>query len=124
MTATLRLPLADVPDRVPTRVEIDGHPVCVVRDGDAVRAVDDTCTHAEVSLSEGELDGNTVECWLHGSRFDLDTGAPTGPPAVTPLAVHHADIEDGTVTVRLAGSARTPERTPGQTDDQTDERNA
>lgn len=115
MTATLRVPLADVPERVPTRVEVDGHPVCLVRTGDTVRAVDDICTHAEVSLSEGELDGDTVECWLHGSRFDLDTGAPTGPPAVTPLTVHHAGIENGTVTVRLAG--------PLQTDDQTDERN-
>jgi 3-phenylpropionate/trans-cinnamate dioxygenase ferredoxin subunit len=110
VTTTLRLPLADVPDRVPTRVEVDGHPVCLVRTGHTVRAVDDVCTHAEVSLSEGELDGNTVECWLHGSRFDLDTGAPTGPPAVTPLTVHHAEIEDGTVAVRLAGPEPIDER--------------
>jgi 3-phenylpropionate/trans-cinnamate dioxygenase ferredoxin subunit len=116
VSATLRLPLADVPERVPTRVEVDGHPVCLVRTGHTVRAVDDTCTHAEVSLSEGELDGRTVECWLHGSRFDLDTGAPTGPPAVIPLTVHHAEVEDATVVVRLSRSLHT--------DDRTDERNA
>lgn len=114
MTTTLRMSLTDVPDRVPTRVEVDGHPVCLVRVGQAVHAVDDTCTHAEVSLSEGELDGSdgtdTIECWLHGSRFDLRTGAPSGPPAVTPLTVHHADVEDGTITVRLAGVAQTEER--------------
>lgn len=110
MSAVLRVPLADVPVRVPTRVEVDGHPVCLVRDGGTVHAVDDTCTHAEVSLSEGEVDDGTVECWLHGSRFDLRTGAPTGPPAVIPLAVHHAEIDGDTVAVSLAGPDPTDER--------------
>ena len=44
-------------------------------------------------LSEGELDGCTLECWLHGSRFDLRTGEPTGPPAIVPIAVHTFHIQ-------------------------------
>ncbi len=59
-----------------------------------MHAIDDTCTHADVSLSEGEVDGRTIECWLHGSRFDLVTGEPTGLPATRPVAVHAVTIDD------------------------------
>ncbi|MGF1646240.1 MAG: non-heme iron oxygenase ferredoxin subunit [Kineosporiaceae bacterium] len=110
MSTSLRVPLTDVPDRVPTRIEVDGHAVCLVRAGGTVHAVDDICTHAEVSLSEGELDDGTVECWLHGSRFDLSTGEPTGPPAVLPLTVHHAEVDGDVITVSLARPDPTDER--------------
>ena len=83
--------------------EIEGRRVSIVHtaDGD-VHCVDDTCTHANVSLSEGELDGCTLECWLHGSRFDLRTGDPTGPPAIVPIAVHTVRIEGDDVYVALS----------------------
>jgi 3-phenylpropionate/trans-cinnamate dioxygenase ferredoxin subunit len=59
----------------PVRVVLDGVPVALVRlDDDSVHAVGDTCTHADVSLAEGDVDGCTIECWLHGSTFDLRTG--------------------------------------------------
>jgi 3-phenylpropionate/trans-cinnamate dioxygenase ferredoxin component len=81
-------------------VQLDGVTVAVVRDEDGdIHAVDDTCTHANVSLAEGEVDGCTVECWLHGSRFDLRTGKPTSLPAIKPLAVYPVQIQDGTVLV-------------------------
>jgi 3-phenylpropionate/trans-cinnamate dioxygenase ferredoxin subunit len=82
--------------------EIEGRRVTIVRtdDGD-VHCVDDTCTHANVSLSEGELDGCMIECWLHGSRFDLRTGEPSGPPAIVPIAVHTVRIEGDDVLVAL-----------------------
>jgi nitrite reductase/ring-hydroxylating ferredoxin subunit len=65
-------------------------PVSLVRTEDGeVHCIDDACTHANVSLSEGELDGCMLECWLHGSRFDLRTGQPSGPPATVPVTVHH-----------------------------------
>ena len=74
--------------------------VAVVRDEDGdIHAVDDTCSHANVSLAEGEVDGCTLECWLHGSRFDLRTGKPTSLPAIRPIAVYPVQIEDGTVLV-------------------------
>ena len=66
-----------------TRFVIDGVPVAIVRFGDDVYAIGDTCSHAEVSLSEGEVwaDEKTLECWKHGSRFDLTTGEPITLPA-------------------------------------------
>jgi 3-phenylpropionate/trans-cinnamate dioxygenase ferredoxin subunit len=87
--------LAELAVDRPHRVVLDGRAVCLVRTGDgAVHAIDDTCTHADVSLSEGEVEGRTIECWLHGSRFDLVTGEPTGLPATRPVAVHDVTIDD------------------------------
>lgn len=80
----------------PIRVLIDGCPVMVVRDGDGtIHALDDTCTHAEISLSEGFIDGATVECWAHGARFDLRSGAAVTLPADEPLRVHGVLVRDG-----------------------------
>ena len=56
---------------------------------------------AEVPLSEGEVEGTTVECWLHGSRFDLRTGKPTGLPATEPVPVYDTKIEGDTVLVEM-----------------------
>jgi 3-phenylpropionate/trans-cinnamate dioxygenase ferredoxin subunit len=83
-------------------VRLGATTVAVVRDEDGdVHVVDDTCSHANVSLAEGEVDGCTIECWLHGSRFDLRTGRPTSLPAIRPIAVYPVRIEDGTVLVDL-----------------------
>lgn len=84
----------------PELAEVGGIPMAIVRTAEReVHAVHDTCTHANVSLSEGELDGCTLECWLHGSRFDLRTGAPTGPPATAPVPVYPVRLIDGAVFV-------------------------
>ena len=64
-----------------------------------VCAVEDVCSHANVPLSEGEVEDCTVECWLHGSRFDLRTGEPTGLPAVEPVAIFPVEIRDGDIYV-------------------------
>ena len=100
MSARRVASLADLPGVGAIRVVIDGLPVAVVRDelGD-IHAVSDTCTHAEVSLSEGEIEDCTVECWLHGSRFDLRTGKPTGPPAVQPVPVYPVTVDGQRVLV-------------------------
>ena len=82
--------------------EVNGTPIALVRCEDGTyHAVHDECTHQEVPLSEGEVDGCTVECWLHGSRFDVRTGEPTGLPATEPVAVYPIDIRDGDVYVSL-----------------------
>ena len=65
----------------PIAIDVDGVAVCVAKVGDEVFAVADTCTHSEASLSEGEITGTKIECWLHGAEFDLRTGE-----ALTPLA--------------------------------------
>jgi 3-phenylpropionate/trans-cinnamate dioxygenase ferredoxin component len=89
-----------LPDMGAVAVVLEGVPVAVVRDEEGdIHAVDDTCSHASVSLSEGEVDGCTVECWLHGSRFDLRTGRPTALPAIRPIAVYPVRIHDGLVLV-------------------------
>ena len=70
-------------------------------DDDTFHAVHDVCSHAQIALSEGEIDGCTLECWLHGSRFDLRTGEPTGPPATEPVPVFPVEVRDGDVYVTL-----------------------
>lgn len=85
--------LADIAEGSAARFEVEGVDVCVVRVGGDVHAIDDTCSHAEVSLSEGEVTDFFVECSAHGSRFDLLTGAPVEPPATEPVAVFAARVE-------------------------------
>ena len=74
----------------------------LVRDGNGdYHALNDRCTHADVSLSEGEVNGCTLECWLHGSRFDVRTGDPSGPPATIPVAVYPVKIDGDDVFVSV-----------------------
>ncbi len=85
--------LGDLRENQPRRISVDGVQVAVVRTGGQVYAVSDVCSHAEVSLSEGEVAGCQIECWLHGSRFDLRTGEPSGPPAFESIATYPVQIE-------------------------------
>ncbi|MFD7667212.1 non-heme iron oxygenase ferredoxin subunit [Streptomyces sp. NPDC059788] len=85
--------LSELEADTPKRVEIDGVPISLVRAEGEVFAINDICSHANVSLSEGEVDGCAIECWLHGSSFDLRTGKPSGPPAVQPVPVYPVKIE-------------------------------
>ncbi len=81
-------------------VELGGEPICLVRvDETTVKAVHDTCSHQEYSLSEGFVDDNDIECALHGSMFNLDTGHPDSLPAVKPIPVYACKVEDGLVWV-------------------------
>ena len=88
--------LSELPPEEPTKVVVDGHPYCLVRiDGDELHAIDDTCTHAEVSLSEGELDvdNRLIECWKHGSCFSLVDGHPDTLPATIPVRVYPVRLD-------------------------------
>ena len=93
--------LSDLDDGKPFAVELDDVEVVLVRQGDAVHALRDECSHAELALSEGELTPKGLECWLHGSCFDLRTGEPSSPPATEPVDVYAVDIRDGEVYVDL-----------------------
>ena len=102
LTTYLRAcPLADVPENGALGVELNGEPVAILRDGDEVYAMRDVCSHEEVPLSEGDIYDHTVECWLHGSCFDLRTGSPTGPPATEPVPVYPVKVSGGDVYVAL-----------------------
>ena len=92
--------LEDIEAGTAVRAEVDGTALAIVRCEDgSVHAVYDECSHASVPLSEGEIDGCTLECWLHGSRFDLRTGEPTGLPATEPVPVYPVEIHDGWIYV-------------------------
>jgi 3-phenylpropionate/trans-cinnamate dioxygenase ferredoxin component len=94
-------PVADVPEGTATRCVIDGLAVAVVHTEGEFYAIRDECSHAEIPLSEGEIDGTTLECWLHGSRFDLVTGRPTGLPATVPVPVYPVKIDGDDVLVAV-----------------------
>ena len=96
--------LSDLPAEGVIGVEVGGEPVAVARVAGEVFAVRDVCSHAEVPLSEGEVYDHTVECWLHGSCFDLRTGQPTGPPATKPVPVYPVKIEGDDVYVAVKES--------------------
>ncbi|BCY06745.1 non-heme iron oxygenase ferredoxin subunit [Actinoplanes sp. L3-i22] len=98
-------PVTDIAKGTALQVEVDGVEIAVVHaDDDNFYAVRDECSHASVALSEGEIDGCTLECWLHGSRFDLRTGEPSGPPAIDPVAVYPVEIRDGDIYVSTTPS--------------------
>ncbi len=97
--------LADLPDGTALGVSLSGRPVCLVRTGGRVHALLDECSHGKVRLSEGDVDGSFLECWLHGSRFDLCTGRPAGPPATAPVPVYPVRVVDGMVEVALPARA-------------------
>lgn len=101
MTDLARIPLADVKPGSPVRLEGGAAGICLVRIGDDFYAIGDRCTHADVSLSHGEVDpyDATIECYKHGSAFSLRTGEPESLPAVRPVPVYAVRLEGDEVVV-------------------------
>ena len=93
--------LSELSDDSPLRVEVDGLDVAIVRSEGEVFAIEDECSHAAVALSEGDIAHCEIECWMHGSRFDLRTGKPLGPPATEPVPVFPVQIAGDDVLVDL-----------------------
>jgi 3-phenylpropionate/trans-cinnamate dioxygenase ferredoxin component len=102
-------------------VTLGDQDVAIAREDDEVFVVEDTCSHSYVPLSEGDVEGCTVECWLHGSRFDLRTGKPTGLPATEPVATFPVEVRGTDVYVDVTttlngvtpqGSNRAPAHEP------------
>jgi nitrite reductase/ring-hydroxylating ferredoxin subunit len=80
--------VAKVGDLAPgemTYVEVDDEPVCLINLDGEFHAISDTCTHEEASLSDGEIDGDEIECPLHGGAFNIRTGEPVAFPVVVPV---------------------------------------
>ena len=88
MTWTRACSAGNLAEDTPLGVVVEGIPVCLVRAGGEVFAVHDECTHEAVRLSEGDVVDGVIECWRHGSCFDLRTGAVLSLPAVRPVAVY------------------------------------
>lgn len=103
MTATRACALSELSPATARKVVIDGIPVAVVMDSaGAVHALGDTCTHGEISLSEGFVEDDAIECWAHGSKFDLSTGKPRNFPAFEPVPVYTVTIDGDDVLVDVA----------------------
>jgi 3-phenylpropionate/trans-cinnamate dioxygenase ferredoxin subunit len=94
--------VSDVTNANPLAVTVDGVAVAVVRQGDDFYAIYDECSHAAIPLSEGEVEDGEIECWLHGSRFDLRTGKPSGPPATEPVPTYPVKVDGDDLLVDVA----------------------
>jgi 3-phenylpropionate/trans-cinnamate dioxygenase ferredoxin subunit len=93
------LNLESLEEGKPIKVSVGNKDVCVARIGNEIFAVADICSHAEASLSEGEITGTKIECWLHGAEFDLRTGEALTPPAVAALETFNVKRDGDTITI-------------------------
>jgi len=90
----------DVTPAQAKRVVVDGVAIAVVKDSaGTIHAIGDTCTHGDISLAEGFVEDDTLECWAHGSKFELTTGKPLTLPAYEPVPVFSVTVVDGDVYV-------------------------
>ncbi|WBU38592.1 non-heme iron oxygenase ferredoxin subunit [Homoserinibacter sp. YIM 151385] len=100
MTAQRACAVAELGVGTAQRVVLDGVAIAVVIDSaGAVHAIGDVCTHGDISLSEGFVEDDTLECWAHGSKFELTTGKPLTLPAYEPVPVFAVEIRDGDVYI-------------------------
>ncbi len=95
------LQLDQLVDGKPVKLEKGGKTICVTRIGDEVFAIDDTCSHSEASLSEGDVTDYKIECWLHGAEFDLRTGEAVTLPANIPRETYQLTVDANSVTVEI-----------------------
>ncbi|HZQ84933.1 MAG TPA: non-heme iron oxygenase ferredoxin subunit [Acidimicrobiales bacterium] len=94
----------DVAPGAARRFDGDGYRIALVRIGDDFYAIGDQCSHENYSLAEGDVfaDECEIECWKHGSTFDLRTGEPQSLPAVKAVPVYVVKVEDGDVKVEIS----------------------
>ena len=92
--------LDDLPDGKPKRVEADGAPVLLLRQGDLIRAIGATCPHLGGPLDEGPIEGDAVTCPWHGSVFSLADGALMHGPATMPVAAYEVRVKGGQIAIR------------------------
>ena len=85
------------------RFELGQHRICLIRIGDDFYAIGDRCSHADFSLSEGELypEEREIECWKHGSTFSIVDGKPQSLPATRPVPVYDIKREGDDVMVMI-----------------------
>ncbi len=94
---------AELVGGIARRFEVEGHPVAVVRIGDDLFALGDTCSHQRISLSEGDVlcAERQLECWKHGSAFSLETGEPSALPATRPVPVYEVSVDGDDVYLEV-----------------------
>ncbi len=101
MTEWVKVGVIDDFPEGPSRVDVAGHRLAIIRIGDELYAIGDRCSHEEASLAEGELFDYDLECPLHGAEFDVRTGEPRTLPATRPVPTYRVREENGAVMVRV-----------------------
>jgi nitrite reductase/ring-hydroxylating ferredoxin subunit len=76
-------------------------PIAVFKLEDGFYAIDDTCSHDEASLSEGEIEDHEIECPMHGARFDITSGENLSFPAVVPVNSYPVKVENGDIYIKV-----------------------
>ena len=99
--------LSDLEEDKPQQVQLDDVDIAVIRTAGEVFAIHDECSHASIPLSEGDVADGEIECYLHGSRFDLRTGEPLGLPATEPVAVYPCQVSGDDVLVDVSSPLKT-----------------
>ncbi len=95
----------ELSENIPLAVDVDDDlSVALVLHGGKVFAIEDECSHGNVQLSEGDVEDSTIECYLHGSTFDLETGRALGLPATQPVRVFPCRIDGGDVQVDVSST--------------------
>ena len=93
-------PVSELAPNQAKRVVVGGSPMALVLDAEGViHAIGDTCTHGDISLAEGFVEDDTLECWAHGSKFELTTGKPLTLPAYEPVPVYEVELRDGDIYI-------------------------
>lgn len=103
--ATRICALADLKPGKALRIKLGENAIALIRTpSGAVKALDDKCSHGEISLSEGFVDEETIECWAHGAKFSLETGKPLSLPAYEPVATYEVIIENDDIYLEIEES--------------------
>lgn len=105
--------LSELAENTPVEVSVEGTDVVLVRIGDEVHAVGALCSHAEVPMAEGDVEGCALECYMHGSMFDLRTGRPLNLPATEPIPVYPVTLDGDDVLVDVTTTV-SPQTTTGK----------
>ena len=82
-------------------VEVGEMPVCLINLDGEYHAINDTCTHQDASLSDGEIVGDEIECPLHGGAFNIRTGEPAAFPVVVPIEKYRVRVVGDEVQVAV-----------------------
>ena len=95
-------PVEDIKPGRAIRVKLGDHAIAIARTKSGeVKAIDDKCSHGEISLSEGFVDNETIECWAHGAKFSLDTGEALTLPAFEPVATYEVIIDNDEIYLEI-----------------------
>ena len=102
--------VSEIAEGTARSVEIGGRQLALFNIGGTFYATDDRCTHARASLSEGFIEGDTIECPLHGGRFHILTGQPLSPPVRVAVCVYRVQVVDSEIYVQINESENEQER--------------